>query len=105
VPLQMDVSSGKGLLVLTLLLYGIVSAAGVSMRVHLIRTAGAVFSSQSSFIITFAGIAWSIILLGESLPTIAWAALLMMIIGLLLVGPKDEAEETDPLATRVDHEL
>jgi drug/metabolite transporter (DMT)-like permease len=75
------------------------------MRVHLIRTAGAVFSSQSSFVITFAGIAWSIILLGERLPSVAWFALVLLVIGLLLVGPKDEAEANDPVSTRIDHEL
>jgi len=105
VSLQLDVTSGGGMLMLAILLYGIVSATGVSMRVHLIRTAGAVFSSQSSFVITFAGIAWSIILLGETLPAVAWAALVLLVIGLLLVGPKDEADEVDPLTTRIDHEL
>ena len=105
VSLQLDASAAGGTLALALLLYGIVAATGVSMRVHLIRTAGAVFSSQSSFVITFAGITWSIILLGETLPGSAWLALGILIIGLLLVGPKEEAEELDGFSTRIDHEL
>ena len=105
VALSLNTSSGGGMLVLAIILYGVVSATGVSMRVHLIRTAGAVFSSQSSFVITFAGIAWSIILLGERLPSVAWFALVLLVIGLLLVGPKDEAEANDPVSTRIDHEL
>ena len=105
VSLQISAGGAGGTLALALLLYGIVAATGVSMRVHLIRTAGAVFSSQSSFVITFAGIAWSIILLGETLPSIAWLALGMLIVGLLLVGPKEEAEEVDGFSIQIDHEL
>lgn len=104
VPFEEGLKAGGGVLILALLLFGVVSAVGVSMRVHLIRSAGAVFASQSSFVITFAGIAWSMILLGEVLPGQAWFALVLLVIGLLLVGPKEEAEEVDPL-TPVDHEL
>lgn len=104
VPLSLAAGSGGAVLVLAVILYGIVSATGVSMRVHLIRSAGAVFASQGSFVITFAGIAWGIILLGERLPQEAWFALGLLVIGLLLVGPKEEAEEIDPI-TRIDLEL
>ena len=104
IPLSFDFAGGGGILALVILLYGIVSATGVSMRVHLIRSAGAVFSSQSSFVITFAGIAWSMILLGETLPGQAWIALALLVVGLLLVGPKEEAEEIDPI-TQMDHDL
>ncbi len=104
VALNVDFTNGTGVLVLVVLLYGIVSATGVSMRVHLIRSAGAVFASQSAFVITFAGIAWSMILLGEKLPWQAWVALGLLVVGLLLVGPKEEAEEIDPI-TKLDHEL
>lgn len=104
VPLQQGLQADGGILVLALLLFGIISAVGVSSRVHLIRSAGAVFASQSSFVITFAGIAWSMILLGEKLPGQAWMALAILVVGLLLVGPKEEAEEIDPL-TKIDHEL
>jgi drug/metabolite transporter (DMT)-like permease len=73
------------------------SAIGATLRVRLIRTAGAVFASQSSFVITFAGITWSMILLGEILPITSWGALGLMIVGLILVEPKREAEEEPPL--------
>jgi len=106
VPLSLNPDTGNVPLVLAIILFGIVSAVGVSLRVSLIRSAGAVFASQSSFVVTFAGIAWSIILLGESLPLVAWAALLLLVIGLILVGPKEEAEEVDPIGVRnVDIEI
>ncbi len=93
-------SPGGTSLVLAIFLFAIISAVGVAMRVSLIRSAGAVFASQTSFVVTFAGIGWSIILLGESLPVIAWFALGLLVTGLLLVGPKDEAEENDPIALK-----
>ena len=110
VPLSLNFGAGGGVLVLAILLYGIVSATGVTMRVHLIRSAGAVFASQTSFVITLAGIVWGIVLLGERLPKESWAALVLLVIGLLLVGPKEEAEEVDPITRLdrdhpVDHEL
>ncbi len=104
VPLSFASTRENATLILAIILFGIVSAVGVTMRVSLIRSAGAVFASQSSFIITFAGVIWSIVLLGESLPKLAWFALLLLVIGLLLVGPKDEAEEVDPL-TKIDVEV
>lgn len=100
VPLSLNSETGSVSLVLAIILFGIVSAVGVSLRVSLIRSAGAVFASQSSFVVTFAGIAWSIILLGESLPLIAWLALMLLVAGLILVGPKEEAEEQDPIVLR-----
>lgn len=106
VPLSLSKDTGNVSLVLAIILFGIVSAVGVTLRVSLIRSAGAVFASQSSFVVTFAGIVWSILLLGESLPLLAWGALLLLIIGLMLVGPKEEAEEKDPIQLRkVDIEI
>jgi DNA-binding response OmpR family regulator len=103
VPLSLSGESASASFVLAIILFGIISAVGVTLRVSLIRSAGAVFASQSSFAVTFAGIAWSMILLGESLPLIAWLALGLLIIGLLLVGPKEEAEEVDPIVARSQH--
>ncbi len=100
VPLSLSGGSGSVSFVLAVILFGIVSSVGVTLRVSLIRSAGAVFASQSSFVVTFAGIAWSIILLGEALPVIAWLALALLVVGLILVGPKEEAEEIDPIVMR-----
>ena len=100
VPLSLNAQTGSISLVLAILLFGVVSSVGVTLRVSLIRSAGAVFASQSSFVVTFAGIVWSMILLGETLPLVAWFALGLLVVGLVLVGPKEEAEEVDPIITR-----
>ena len=46
---------------------------------------------------TAAGIGWSIVLLGEYIPLWTWAALGLIIVGLIMVEPKQEAEEEPPL--------
>jgi len=59
--------------------------------IRLIALAGAVFASQSAYAITVAGIAWSVVLLGEVLSVMTIVALVLVIAGLALVGPKREA--------------
>jgi drug/metabolite transporter (DMT)-like permease len=61
------------------------------LYIRLIAMAGAVFGSQSAYAITLAGIGWSVLLLGEVLSVWTGFALLMIILGLALVGPKAEA--------------
>jgi drug/metabolite transporter (DMT)-like permease len=61
------------------------------LYIRLIAMAGAVFGSQSAYAITVAGIAWSVILLGEGLSMWTGFALVMIVAGLALVGPKREA--------------
>jgi drug/metabolite transporter (DMT)-like permease/CheY-like chemotaxis protein len=68
--------------------------------VYLIATTGAVFASQSAYVITLAGLLWSMLLLGERLQPIVWFALVLIIIGLILVEPKHEAEEEPPMLIR-----
>ncbi|MGN6487681.1 MAG: response regulator [Devosia sp.] len=62
----------------------------------LIKTAGAVFGSQTAYAGTAAGIGWSMLLLGEAVPLLTWGALSLVFIGLLLVEPKQEAEAEPP---------
>lgn len=61
------------------------------LYIRLIAMAGAVFGSQSAYAITVAGIAWSVLLLGEALSVWTGFALVMIVAGLALVGPKREA--------------
>ena len=74
---------------------GIITLATVAanyLYVYLIATTGAVFASQSAYVVTAAGVGWSVLLLGEMLSVSAWLALAILLLGLVLVGPKNEAE-------------
>lgn len=61
------------------------------LYILLIAMAGAVFASQSAYAITVAGIAWSVLLLGEALTVWTLVTLVTIVVGLVLVGPKREA--------------
>ncbi len=91
-------------LIFAITLLAILTVVGSALRTTLIRTTGAVFSSQNSLITTVAGIGWSILLLGEVLPAAAWAAILILLAGVYLVGLKEEADAHD-FSKTVDYEL
>ncbi len=94
--------SGFDKVTMVVLLMGLISAVTCSLRVILIKYLGAVFASQSSIVVTVCGIAWGALLLGERLPGIAWLALLLMLCGLFLVGPRRQEEDKTPIFPRVD---
>ncbi len=64
------------------------SALGTWLMVHLMTGMGAVYGSQTGYTITFAGIAWSILLLGERLNAGTLIALSLLFIGLMVVEPR-----------------
>jgi drug/metabolite transporter (DMT)-like permease len=86
-----------GRLGIIVVLIAIASTLAMLLFIYLIRTTGAVFASQSAYATTVAGIGWSIVLLGEYIPLWTWAALGLIIVGLIMVEPKQEAEEEPPL--------
>lgn len=57
--------------------------------VWLVGRAGAVFSAQVAYIVTAAGLLWSLILLSESYSSYIWFALVLMMAGLFLVQPRE----------------
>lgn len=59
----------------------------------LVDLAGPVFASQSAYAMTMAGIGWGMLLLGETLSSTAWVAVVFILIGLLLVSPKPDNTE------------
>lgn len=73
-----------------------VACGALVLNLILTASTGAVFASQSAYAITAAGIGWSVVLLGETIPALAWLALGLVVIGLILVEPKHEAEEEPP---------
>ncbi|WP_202295248.1 response regulator [Mesorhizobium sp. 131-2-1] len=64
--------------------------------IALISSTGAVFASQNAYAVTAAGIGWSMLLLGEAIPALTWVSLALIVVGLLMVEPKQEAEEEPP---------
>ena len=57
--------------------------------------AGSVFSSQVGYLVTFFGVVWGIIILGESHSVFVWISLAMIMMGIFLVQPKQTNESTD----------
>jgi len=85
-----------GKLGVIVILIAVASALAMLLFIYLIRTTGAVFASQSAYATTVSGIGWSIVLLGEYIPLWTWVALGLIIVGLIMVEPKQEAEEEPP---------
>jgi drug/metabolite transporter (DMT)-like permease len=59
--------------------------------VWLAAQAGSTFASQSSYIVTASGLLWASALLGERFSPFVWAALPLLLAGLALVRPRDQA--------------
>lgn len=59
--------------------------------VALAARAGAVFATQTSYIVTASGVFWAMALLGERFNSGVWAALAVMFAGLFLVTPRAKA--------------
>ncbi len=90
-----DVIANTSLLMIILMM-GAITALANALTFILTKSAGAVFASQCSYATTFFGIAWSFILLQEHLDVWAWIALAMVILGLVIVGPRKAAEPAPP---------
>lgn len=81
-----------GLLEAVLGVLAIISVCGSILLVRLAQGMGAVFSSQAGYVITLAGVMWSMLLLDEQPSNTTWLALVLVLVALLLVEPKREAE-------------
>jgi drug/metabolite transporter (DMT)-like permease len=85
-------SPSPGRLELAVLVLAAATAGAVLLAVQLVDTAGAVFASQTAYAMTFGGIVWGMLLLGEGLSPLAWGALVFILVGLYLVEPRTEGE-------------
>ena len=74
---------------------GFISATAYSIFIFLIGRAGSVFSSQVGYLVTFFGVIWGIIILGESHSVFVWISLAMIMVGIFLVKPKQTSESAD----------
>lgn len=69
----------------------VIHAAMYSTYVWLAATAGAVFASQSGYLVTGCGVVWAMVLLGERFPPTVWMAMAVMLAGVALVTPRRKA--------------
>ena len=56
--------------------------------VGLAARAGAVFATQTSYVVTLAGVCWAMLLLGERFSPLVWVAAGVMLLGISLVRPR-----------------
>ena len=73
---------------------GFISATAYSIFIYLIGRAGSVFSSQVGYLVTFFGVVWGIIILGESHSVFVWISLAMIMMGIFLVQPKQTTSQS-----------
>ena len=73
----------------------VVHALAYAAYLWLAAHAGAVFAAQSSYIVTGTGVFWAMAVLGERLSPFAWAALALILAGLMLVQPRDRRHGPD----------
>lgn len=77
----------EGALLVSSALHGLLYAGYVGLAAR----AGAVFASQTSYIVTAAGLCWAMLLLGERFQPMVFVAMAVMLVGLTLVRPRPRA--------------
>jgi drug/metabolite transporter (DMT)-like permease len=86
-PMTLPLDRAEGALIVSSALHGLLYATFV----WLASKAGAVFASQSSYIVTASGVVWAMVLLGERFSPWVWAAAAVMLAGISLVQPRPAA--------------
>jgi drug/metabolite transporter (DMT)-like permease len=80
--------NGIGAPELALVVSAVLHALVYAGYVWLVARVGATFAAQVSYFVTLFGVAWSVVLLNESLTIYLFVALGFMLIGMALVSPK-----------------
>ena len=70
----------------------VISVFAYTMFVFSVAKFGAVFASQTGYIVTLAGVFWGMAIFGEEHSIWVWMALATMIAGLALVSPRQSTE-------------
>lgn len=67
----------------------VISVFAYTMFVFSVAKFGAVFASQTGYVVTLAGVFWGMAIFGEEHSIWVWTALAAMIVGLALVSPRN----------------
>ena len=72
-------------------LSALVHLAVYTAYVWMVGRAGAVFAVQVSYLVTGFGVLWAMLILGENYSSWVWAAMAVMLFGMFLVQPREDA--------------
>ena len=68
------------------------SGLAYAMFFYSIKISGPVFASQCAYAVTISGVIWGIMIFSEQHSIWVWLSVIVMLLGLMLVNPDDEAE-------------
>lgn len=80
--------AGFGQPAVALVIMSLLHAVLYAGYVGLAARAGAVFATQTSYVVTATGVFWAMALLGEQFAGTVWLAMAIMLVGLFLVTPR-----------------
>lgn len=83
-----DPSAGFGAPEAALVVGAVIHALVYAGYVWMVGRAGSVFTAQTSYLVTGFGVIWSMVLLSESYSAYVWAALALMLVGIVMVQPR-----------------
>ena len=76
---------------LALIGLGLINAVAYSLFIFLIRRTGPVFASQTGYVVTVGGMFWGIFLFDEIYSMWVWFSLIVIILGVVLVAPRQKS--------------
>jgi drug/metabolite transporter (DMT)-like permease len=71
------------------------SGLAYAMFFYSIKSSGPVFASQCAYVVTISGVIWGIMIFSEQHNIWVWLSVIVMLLGLMLVNPDEEAELAD----------
>ena len=78
-----------GVVELTIVAMAVINTTCYGIFIHLVTISGPVFASQAAYIVTLSGIFWGIVIFGEQHSWWIWGAVVVMMVGLTLVKPRE----------------
>ena len=78
---------------LALIAMMLVSSVAYVLFLYSVKLAGAVFASMAGYVITLSGVFWGMVFFAERHSPWVWAALVLMLLGMVLVTPRRRAPD------------